>query len=200
MLVKKLALMLGLAVAGPGTVFADGHTITYGAKASTFGQTITLAGQDFVIVRIPFSTFTGEKFYIQAPAPVDALLGGSLSVQTTHETKALTPNININNVPARVAVTDSRTYTVSGDIGTDAQFTTTAGATVAISFKKGSTLVTLFASVGKPPGFTSFETQKDVNASTNLVPSASFATWTDPLQQVKAINDYIDYIRIVAIP
>jgi len=200
MFARKLALILGLAVAGTGTALADGHVITYVAKASTFGQTITLQGQEFVIVRIPFSTFTGEKFYIQAPAPIDSFIGGSLSVQTFHETKALTTNININNVPARVAVTDSRTYAVTGDIGTDAQFTTTAGASVTISFKKGSTLVTLFASVNKPPGFGSSETQKDVNAATNLVPSASFATWTDPVNQVKAVNDYIDYIRIVAIP
>ncbi len=95
---------------------------------------------------------------------------------------------------------DSRSYTVTGDIGTDAQFIVQADATIAITLKIGTTLVSLATSVGKPPGFTGFETQADVNAATNLVPFAAFATYTDPVQQVAAVNDYIDYIRIVAIP
>jgi hypothetical protein len=200
MLVRKLALMLGLALAGTGTALAQAHVPTFGAKAAALGATITLAGQDFVMVRIPFRTFSGDKYYIFAPAPVDDLLGGSISVFTSHDTKAFTPNININNVPARVAVQDTRSYTLSGDIGTDAQFVVKADATISITLKIGSTLVSLAASVGKPPGFTSFETQEDVGGAYNIVPFAAFATYTDPLQQVKAVNDYIDYIRIVAIP
>jgi hypothetical protein len=200
MFARKLALAVGLSAAGIGTAFADAHTVTFAAKAAGLGATITLAGQNFVMVRVPFRTFTGEKYYIFAPAPVEAPFGGALSIITSHDTRAFTPNININNVPARVAVSDTRSYTVSGDIGTDAQFIVQADASVSITLKLGTTLVSLGASVGKPPGFASFETQADVGAATNLVPFAAFATYTDPVQQIKAVNDYIDYIRIVAIP
>jgi len=200
MFAKKLALAVSLSTVGIGTALADAHTVTYGAKAAAVGATITLAEQEFVMVRIPFRTFTGEKFYIFAPAPVEAPFGGALSIITSHDTRAFAPNININNVPARVSVQDTRSYTVSGDIGTDAQFIVQAAASISITLKIGDTLVSLGTSVGKPPGFASFETQADVGAATNLVPFASFATYTDPIQQVKAVNDYIDYIRIVAIP
>jgi hypothetical protein len=200
MFARKLVLMLGLAVAGTGTALADAHTVTFGAKAAGLGATITLAGQDFVMVRIPFRTFSGEKYYIFAPAPVEEIFGGGITIITSHDTKAFSPNININNVPARVSVQDTRSYSLTGDIGTDAQFTVQAGATISITLKIGSTLVSLGTTVGKPPGFASFETQEEVGAATNIVPFAAFATYTDPLQQVKAVNDYIDYIRIVAIP
>ena len=200
MLARKLALTLSLFTAGIGTALADAHTISYGAKAAALGATVTLAGQDFVMVRIPFRTFTGEKYYIFAPAPVEELFGGSISVITSHDTRAFSPNININNVPARVSVSDTRSYSLSGDIGTDATFLVQAAASVSITLKIGQTLVSLAASVGKPPGFTSFETNEEVGAAYNIVPFAAFATYTDPIQQVKAVNDYIDYIRIVAIP
>ena len=47
-----------------------------------------------------------------------------------------------------------------------------------------------------------FETHADINdgGGVNAVPFAEFAKYTDPVQQVKAVNDYIDYIRIIAIP
>ena len=199
MLARKLVLTLSLFTAGIGTALADAHAISYGAKAAALGATVTLAGQEFVMVRIPFRTFTGEKYYIFAPAPVEELFGGSISVITSHDTRAFSPNININNVPARVSVSDTRSYSLSGDIGTDATFLVQAAASVSITLKIGQTLVSLAASVGKPPGFTSFETNEEVGAAYNIVPFAAFASYTDPLQQVKAVNDYIDYIRIVAL-
>ena len=76
MLARKLVLTLSLFTAGIGTALADAHVISFGAKAAAVGATVTLAGQDFVIVKIPFKTFTGEKYSIQVPAPVDAVLGG----------------------------------------------------------------------------------------------------------------------------
>jgi hypothetical protein len=200
MFARKFALAVSLSTAGIGTAFADAHTVTFAAKPAALGATITLAGQAFVMIRVPFRTFTGDKYYIFAPAPVEDPFGGALSVSTSHDTKAFSPNININNVPARVSVQDTRTYSVSGDIGTDAQFVVQAGASIFITFKIGDTLVSLGTTVGKPPGFASFETQADVGSATNLVPFAAFATYTDLPQQVKAVNDYIDYIRIVAIP
>ena len=166
MLARKLVLTLSLFTAGIGTALADAHTISYGAKAAALGATVTLAGQDFVMVRIPFKTFTGEKYYIFVPAPVDEFLGGAVSIITSHDTRAFSPNININNVPARVSVSDTRTYSLAGDIGTAANFIVQAGASVSITLKIGQTLVSLGASVGKPPGFTSFETNVDVGAHT----------------------------------
>ncbi len=70
MFARKFALAVSLSAAGISTAFADAHTVTYGAKAAALGSTITLAGQSFVMVRIPFRTFTGEKYYSFAPAPV----------------------------------------------------------------------------------------------------------------------------------
>ena len=200
MFARKLALSVSLSAAGIGTAFADAHGVTWAGRVAALGATITLAGQDFVMVRIPFRTFTGENYYIFAPAPVEDPFGGVLGITTIHETKPFSPNITINNVPARVNVQDTRSYTVSGDIGTDAQFVVQAAASVSVTLKIGDTLVLLGTSVGKPPGFASFETQEDVGNATNLVPFAAFATYTDPVQQVKAVNDYIDYIRIVLIP
>ncbi len=200
MLARKLVLTLSLFTAGIGTALADAHTISFGAKPAALGATITLAGQPFVMVRIPFRTFAGENYYIFLPAPVDELIGGGVTIITSHDTRAFSPNININNVPARVSVQDTRTYSLSGDIGTEANFIVQAAASVSITLKIGETLVSLATSVGKPPGFTSFETNAEVGAAYNIVPFAAFASYTDPVQQVVAVNDYIDYIRIVAIP
>ena len=134
MLARKLVLALSLFTAGIGTALADAHTVSYGAKAAALGATITLAGQDFVMVRIPFRTFTGEKYYIFAPAPLeDPFGGGTISIITSHDTRAFSPNININNVPARVSVQDTRSYSLSGDIGTDAQFVVQAAASESAS-------------------------------------------------------------------
>ena len=200
MLARKLVLTVSLFTAGIGTALADAHTVKFVAKAAALGQTITLAGQPFVMVRIPFRTFTGEKYYIFVPAPVDAVLGGAVSIITSHDTRAFTSNITINNIPGRVSVQDTRSYTLAGDIGTEANFTVQAAASVSLTFKIGQTLVSLGTSVSKPPGFTSFETNEPVGAAYNIVPFAAFATYTDPVQQLQAVNDYIDYIRIVAIP
>ena len=58
MFARKLVLILGLAVAGTGTAFAQAHTVTFGAKAAGLGQSITLAG-----VRDEFGT---SRKYAQA--------------------------------------------------------------------------------------------------------------------------------------
>ena len=185
--VKKLLLLLGLTIAATGTASAAVHTISYAKNSVAVGTPVTLGGDDYVIVRIPFATFNLAKYSIIMPAPTE----GFVFVTTTHSDAAFTSNITVDGLPARINLGDSRTYGVSGAIGVASTFSVAGDATATLDIKIGTTIVSIFASVGT--------NETNANAG-NAVDFRSFAQWAkykDLTAQVQVLNDLIDYVRII---
>jgi hypothetical protein len=195
MFTRKLVLMFGLALAGTGTVLADAHSITYSRKVAGVGDRITFRGWDYVIVRIPFRLFTGERYYIQLPVLTEGF-GPYIDFDTTHD-DVFTPNGTIDTLPARIRVRDSRNYQFYGTTGVpDHSFSVRRFVHADLTIKVGTNTL-----VHVGVAFNRYETDVVVDAPPfNVVPYAEWGKYTDPVQDIAALNDWIDYIRIVAIP
>ena len=73
-----------------------------------------------------------------------------------------------------------------------------AYALLSLTLKIQSTLVMIQSYVYKPAD--GYETLAEVGGAFNIQPFAQWAVYTDPVQQVQAMNDYVDYIRVIAVP
>jgi hypothetical protein len=200
MLARKLLLTLGLMVVGTGTALADAHTVSYVKRSGALGDTVTVGGQDYVLVRIPVKTFTGVLYGITIPCPVVGPGFGGCNVSTVHvgANDPFTQNITIDGFPANVSVQDFRHYSLDGQIGTDSTFQVFSGASGSLTIKLGTTLVLFSEQFIRQftPG-NIYETDVDVGDATNIRPFAQFGNYRDPLPEVSSVNIIIDYIRIL---
>jgi hypothetical protein len=187
---RKL-LLLGLTLAATGTASAAPHKIGYAQKTAAAGEVVTLNDTDYTIMRIPFATFDATPLRYSVFLPVETE-GGFAFIQTTHSDAALATNATISGIPARITVGDSRTYTVTGLPGVASQFTVSGNASASIDFKIGTTLVTLIFSLERT------DTNAAVGTAVDLRNKAEWADYKDLTPQIAALNNLIDYIRIIA--
>jgi hypothetical protein len=187
------AFALSVAVAGPGDA-APAHTIVWSPKNAAPGTIVTLAGQPFVLIRIPvrdlgstrrfmvsfLATKTGT--FVQAPLP------------TVHSRDPLANPSEIDGFDAVISVSDSRSYHVNTNFippDDDYVFQVIAHASCTVQIKLGATLVsfgTSFSAIQQP--------LTNIGAIPNAVPHAEWADYVHPSPQVTACNNWIDYIRV----
>jgi hypothetical protein len=112
-------------------------------------------------------------------------------VQTTHTDASFSSNITIDGLPGRIRILDTRSYAVTGLIGTASQFSVQSNATVTLDIKIGDTLVSLFAQLGD------LETNANAGIKTDYRSFAQWAKYTDLTGEIQALDDLIDRIRII---
>jgi hypothetical protein len=186
---RKLLLLLGLTIAATGTASAAVHSVSYKKVTAAAGTVVTFGGTDYTIVRIPFATFDQLRYSVFLPVATE---GGFAFIQTTHTDAALSTNTTIDGVPARIKVGDSRTYAVQGLPGVSSQFNVSSDASVVIDFKIGNTLVTITLNIDTA------ETNANAGAAVDYRSKAEWAKYTDLTAKITALNNLIDYIRIIA--
>ena len=189
--VRKLLVLFGLTLAATGTASAAVHSVSYSKKTVAVGTVVTFNNTDYTIMRIPFATFDAVplRYSVTLPVQTDA---GFAFIQTTHTDSALTTNATVDGIPARIKVSDGRTYTVTGSPGVATFFSVNGGAVVTIDFKIGTTLVSLTLSIDTD------DTNANAGTPTDLRTKAEWADYKDLTAQISALNSLIDYIRIIA--
>lgn len=173
------------------------HSVSYSARTAALGTAVNLGGRDYVLVRLPLKDFGSTDRYIveflAGAFPPSANLVGVLT--TEHSNETLTNTISISGFPASVQVGDGRFHSILGDSG-DNSASALAAAFGSVRIKVGATLIT-FA-----PGSSVVQQAPTATLPTAPYSGSANAPWgnyVDPLAQVTAIDNWIDYIRIVRV-
>jgi hypothetical protein len=196
------AVALGCALlAGFGSAMAaPPHSISWTKQSAAIGTVITIAGQEFVIARIPVRDFNGDKYAITLPVPSQfgQITFGIVSV--AHITDPIVGNVTIDGYPAVVTVSDSRTFTITPDYldPPNNRLGVTSDASVSVQIKLGAGIVILGQNFeGRDPlTLTTPETDVSIGASVNAAPAAEWWKYTDPLTLITALDRWIDYVRV----
>lgn len=181
------------------------HSLTYSQVSVAPGTIVNIGGTQFVAVQVPVREFSTDKRYAVrwlsqlTTEGEDSFVFADLI--TEHSTDPLeNPNATIDGLPARIDVSDGRTYSVR--TVTDFQtFNLTnrlqieATATVQVQVKAGDTRMTLFLFLT--------QTDQDVELGVNEyrgTAQAAYGKYTDPLAligQASGLDKWIDYIRVI---
>lgn len=194
-LVALAVFWLSIGIAVP-THAAPPHTIAWTPLNAAPGKNIVIAGEPFVLVRVPVRDLGGNRrFQVSFLAPK---FGGTLVgiLTTSHSKDPLPDPIQIDGFDAIVTVADGRSYTVDNFLSPgDYTFTVVAQASCSASIKVGQTLLLLngVISVTQQPS-------TDIGDKPNAVPHAEFADYIHPTAQVNGCNKWIDYIRVQELP
>jgi hypothetical protein len=193
MFIRSFLAILGLVCAVDAA--AAVHNLSYVKKAPALGTEFTLGGRTYVLVRIPVELFSGEQYSLIVPFEryTDDPTDGIVNLTTEHSTDAFDANVTIDSRPARVFVTEVRNSSVSGDYGVSSTFTVSTTVVLNVTIKVGTTLVTLQYLMDKG----GYETEADLGTSFNAQPYAQFAKYRDPTGIVTAMDELIDYVRII---
>ena len=193
MFIRSFLTMLGFLIAG--NAIAAVHNLSYAKKSPALGTEFVLGGQTYVLVRIPIELFSGEKYSIIIPFERDSFdpSDGTVNLTTEHSTDAFGADLTIDSYPARLSVDDYRNETVSGDYGVSSRFTVSLQVNLTITIKVGTTLVTAQYFMDRG----GYETNANLGASFNAQPYAQWAKYTDPTGIVAAMDELIDYVRVV---
>ena len=191
-LIALAAFWLSVGVAVPASA-APPHTINWTPLGGAPGKQVTLAGQQFVLVRVPVRDLGGaRRFSVTFLAPkVGGTLVGALT--TLHSKDPLPDPIQIDGFDAVVTVGDSRTYTVITNFLSpgDYTFTVDAHASCTASIKVGQTLLLITGGISVTQ-----QPSTDIGDTPNALPHAEFADYIHPTAQVNGCNKWVDYIRI----
>ena len=193
MFIRSFVAMLGLVLAG--NAVAAVHDLSYAKKSPSLGTEFVLGGKTYVLVRIPIELFSGEKYSIIIPFERDSFdpSDGTVNLTTEHSTEAFDADLTIDSYPAQLSVDDYRNQTVSGDYGVSSSFTVSLQVVLTITIKVGTTLVTAQYLMDRG----GLDTNANLGTSFNAQPYAQWAKYTDPTGIVGAMDELIDYVRVV---
>lgn len=195
---------LAMLLLAAGTAHAQAiHTVSFVHKAVDPGTVRTIGGKDFVLVRLPMADFGSADRYIVEfmaeiydPGPPPSFLA---NLETEHSNETLVDPVLIDGFPANIRVSDSREYR----FGTSFNFPGNSLTVNALVFgivrvKVGGTMITF-----QQPFFVEqqAETAAAPSAPYSGSPSgiAKWSSYVDPTAQVTALDDWIDYIRILKV-
>jgi hypothetical protein len=103
----------------------------------------------------------------------------------------------ISGFPAQVEVIDSRSYRLGSNlVSGNNELTVDGSAALVLQVKVGDALLSFFE------GFTAPQQNATVTAQVSPFSGSNIALWAnyvDPITQVTALDDWIDYIRILKI-
>jgi hypothetical protein len=201
---RHAILTLGGLLASGVVAAAPPHTITYTKKSAAPGDTIIVSGVEYTIVRLPLEDFNGTKYAITFPAESDGGVIFIESVSTTHSTDPFGANTLVDGFPALITVSDGRSYSISSDFVSGNNIFEAQGFAIGVArIQVGSMVIDLSAAFFTPDPLSSPlsppETQVDIGTSYNAVSAAEWWKWTDPVTQVNALDNLIDFVRIVAL-
>lgn len=188
--IAVLALSIGFA---GGAHAQPPHTITWRAQNATPGTQVSIAGQQFVLVRTPVRDLGGSRrFVVSFLAPVTGPTLFAI-LTTLHSREPLTNPIQLDGFDANVSVSDGRTYSILSNFLSpgDYTFNVTAQATCSVNIKAGQTLIMVNASLS-----TVQQPDTDIGSTPNAVPDAEWADYIHPTAQVNGCNRWVDYVRI----
>jgi hypothetical protein len=191
-LVRLMVAWVGLSVASHA-IAAPVHTVTWTPQNVAPGTEVTIAGQRFVLVRVPVQNLGNTARYaVSFLAPI--IQGALLATLTTqHSTDPIEDTIQIDGFAAAVTVSDGREYAIAPNFPNldKYDFTVTAQAICVVLVKVGPTLLSFF---------TLFQTEQqastDIGETPNAQPFAEWDAYVHPSAQVKGCDRWIDYIRI----
>lgn len=210
---KGLLLTLGLALVWQSEAMAGAHNVAYSQKSALPGTQFTLGGTTFDIVRVPIRLFSGESYALIVPASRSDPEFSHLNLQVQHSSDPFVSNVTISSFPAHVAVTDGRFYSLTGNVGGTAAasavdssggvqadlviggttFNVGTYVSMTVTIKLGSTRVRYSIQLDRDL----LQTNVGVGSAYNIVPFAEWAKYKDPTDLVKALNDLVDYIRVI---
>jgi hypothetical protein len=176
---------------------ASPHTLTWTPQSGNPGKVVTLAGQTFVLIRMPVRDFgSARRYAVSFLAPRTGILVQA-PLTTVHSKEALTDPILIEGFDATVTVTDGRSYNILSNFSSpgDYTFTVTAHASCTVQIKVGQTLITLIGHIPvvQQPG-------TNIGDTPNAVPHADWADYVHPSAQLTACDKWLDYVRIQEVP
>jgi hypothetical protein len=209
---RKFLLTLSLVLLCQTDAFAGAHTVTYVRRTQPLGTQVTLGGTTFDLIRVPVRLLSGEQYSLIVPAARFDPDFGSVNIQALHATGSFVANATVDTYPAHVAVTDRRYYTLTGNVGGagvartadsaagaeaiiigGTTFNVGTGVAMTVTIKIGTTLVRYAVELNRDL----LQTNVDVGPAYNIVPYAEWGKYRDPLDLVKALNDLLDYIRVI---
>ena len=210
--IRKLLLTMSLVLICQTDAFGGAHKISYVQNVQPLGTQITLGGTTFDLIRVPVRLLSGEQYSLVVPAARFDPDYGSVNIQAMHAKGTFVSNATIDTYPAHVALTDQRYYTLTGNVGGDAvaraanpaagseaiiiggtTFNVGTGVGMTVTIKIGTTLVKYEVELNRDY----LQTNVDVGDAYNIVPFAEWGKYRDPLDLVKALNDLLDYIRVI---
>ena len=193
---KNLRLFIPLLICFSSATALAQHEndITYNKKPAVPGTVRTLAGQDFVLVRLPIKEFApgGNRYSIDLLVPIldpGPPISFFSSVSTIHSNEALQNPVSISGYPATVEVVDGREYTFNR-VGFQDGLSASAYVLISVNIKLGDTLVTISQYFSK------------VQQSATPVDgfkSAGKAQWNkyvDPLGMIAAASKWLNFVVI----
>jgi hypothetical protein len=190
---RRLLIVLAIAVGWHTQTLAGPHTMTYVEQVAPLGTELTFGGETFDLVRIPVRLYTGERYALIVPAQRFDPDFGSVALDAHHSSEPFVANITIDSFPARADVQEVVHYTMNGDFGTSAALEVGTNVGLTITIKLGTTLVSYFVPLGRY----AVQTSTEVGTTYNFVPYAEWAKYRDPVDLVKAVNNLLDYIRVI---
>jgi hypothetical protein len=189
----RLLITLAVALAWHTETLAGPHTMTYVERVEPLGTQVTLGGDTFDLVRIPVRLYSGARYAFIVPAIRFDPDFGSVALEAHHSNEPFTSNITIDSFPARATVEEVVNYTMSGDFGTSGALDVGTYVGLTVTIKLGNTLVSYFVPLDRY----AVQTSTEVGATHNFVPYAEWAKYRDPIDLVKALNNLLDYIRVI---
>jgi len=190
-----LIFLLSMTVANAQSV----HAVTFLQKNLSAGAKITLGGQKYAMVFVPVADFGSSNRYAVGfltpeegdPSAIFAYL------ETEHTNETLSNPVTISGFPGVIQVFDHRTYSITTNfLTTKNELDVVAGATSLVRVKIGATMLNFFVSI--PTEQQTATPLADANQY-SAVGKADWSKYIDPLTQITAVDNYIDYIRIIKI-
>jgi hypothetical protein len=199
--IGTLVALIGFCTAAHATP----HSLTYSQVSVAPGTIVNIGGQQFVAVQVPMRQFTTDKRYaVRFLSSLLSDVDGDFvfaNLSTQHSDDLLqNSNATIDTFPARIEVSDGRTYSINTVFDTLTFDTTNrlqveGNAITTVQVKVGDTLVQFFTVLS--------QTDQDVDLGQNQYRGTGLATYgkyVDPvglISQANGLDKWIDYIRII---
>jgi hypothetical protein len=196
MFARRLLLTLSLALVCQSEALAGPtgpHPITYVQRVEPLGTQVTLGAETFDLVRIPVRLFSGKRYALIVPAMRFDPDFGMVYIEASHSTEPFESNITIDTFPAHVRIDEVHNYSVTGDLGTSASFNVGTYVGLSLTIKLGTTRLSYVVQFDRD----AILTEADIGADYNVVPYAEWVKYRDPTGLIRAVNDLLDYIRVI---
>jgi len=175
------------------------HAVTFQQKILSAGAQILLDGQKYAMVFVPVADFgSANRYVVGFLTPVEGDPGAIFAyLNTDHSNETIANPVTISGFPGQISVADGRTYSVSQSFITQKnELEVTADASAFVRVKVGATMLNFFVN------FPKLQQAATPLADSNQYSALGQAQWgkyIDPIAQVTAVDNYIDYIRIIKV-
>jgi hypothetical protein len=187
-----LAIALVFGVVGHAAA-APIHPMTWVPRSAAPGDTVTIAGQPFELVRLPLRDLGGSNRYFVSflRLVTEGFFTAFVVLTTTHSNDPIENPIQIDGFDATVEVTDRRSYNLNSPDGGNHSFVVFVHVDCVVKVKIGQTLALISTSF-----FAEQQPVTDIGTIPNAVPFAQWGDYLHPTTLVNGCDRWLDYIRI----